>query len=79
VIRSDGTTARLTVYRCRRCAAVFNDDDWKLRCGAPNILLTSGGKAGRKAATATKFESLDDAPELYKLAMEKIMKDRGIK
>lgn len=45
VTRDSGEVAALRVYRCRKCCAVFNDDDWKLRCGAPSPRL------GRKNAT----------------------------
>lgn len=33
--RDDGHVVSLRVFRCRRCCAIFNDDDWKLRCSAP--------------------------------------------
>jgi hypothetical protein len=79
VARGDGSIAHLTVYRCRRCASTFNDDDWKLRCAAPNIALMS--KAGRKPTDIgkpTKFESLDEVPEAMRKMVEEIRKKRGI-
>jgi DNA-directed RNA polymerase subunit RPC12/RpoP len=80
VTRAGGTVAHLTVYRCRRCASTFNDDDWKLRCSAPNVALTT--RAGRKSAdevAPTKFESEEQIPEPMRNALELLKKQRGIK
>lgn len=36
---SDPTTGvqrTLRVFKCRRCSLYFNEDDWKLRCHAPD-------------------------------------------
>lgn len=35
VTRADGSRVTLRVWRCRMCQAIFNEDDWKLRCSAP--------------------------------------------
>ena len=82
VTRPDRSVVQLTVYRCRRCAATFNDDDWKLRCAAPNIALVS--RSGRKAfdldaSKRTKFESEEDIPQEHRGALEALKKLRGLK
>src|SRR5215831_4993637 len=37
VNRGHGVVAHLKAYRCRRCAEIFNDDDWRLNCHAPAL------------------------------------------
>lgn len=39
VTRDSGEVIKLRVYRCRKCSAVFNDDEWRFRCTAPPPLL----------------------------------------
>lgn len=82
VTRQDNTVVHLCVHRCRRCAAVFNDDQWKLHCAAPHIVLTT--RSGRKptdAATSKPlhYESLDEAPDGLRQMVEEIRRKRGIK
>lgn len=79
VTRQDGHIERLTTYRCRRCAARFNDDDWKLRCSAPNVILLNN-KAGRRPSEdkPVHFESIEEVPEHMRNALEIIRKKRGI-
>jgi len=71
VNRADETVAQLAVYRCRRCTALFNDDDWKLKCSAP------GPHAGRP----TKIDmmppiTLDELPPEYAEAVMRLKAKR---
>jgi DNA-directed RNA polymerase subunit RPC12/RpoP len=80
VTRQDQTVEHLTVYKCRRCAATFNDDDWKIRCKAPNIaLMTKAGRKPGETSQPMKFASLDDAPEVMRKLVEDVQRKRGIK
>lgn len=78
VTRDNNVIEHLTVYRCRRCAAVFNDDEWKIRCAAPHVELMS--QRGRKPSepTPAKFESVEEIPQQMLNALEILKKKRGL-
>lgn len=76
VTRSDNSIASLRVYRCRKCACTFNDDDWQLRCTAP---LPAYGKPKAQTTQRVQYGSLDEAPEFARNALAEVMRKRGIK
>jgi hypothetical protein len=75
-MRPDNTIATLRVYRCRKCAATFNDDDWQLRCTAPAPLY--GRPRQAKTTEGLKFASLDEAPEQLADYVKELAKKRGV-
>ena len=69
--RSDGTSVTLRVFRCRKCTAVFNDDDWQLHCNAPAQRL---GRPIDASRTETPTISATDALS----ALDVLQKKYGI-
>lgn len=81
ITRSDMSVQLLRVYRCRKCAGVFNDDD-RTRCVAPAPVY---GAARQPAGTSAKhseqqihYASIDEVPEDMRAALDIIKKKRGL-
>ena len=76
VTREDGHVDTLAVFRCRKCSAVFNDDDWRLRCTAPSPRIGRPPLKPDKTVfyddTVPKFDS-----ETALEALEKLKKMKG--
>jgi len=83
VTRPNGQIAYLTVYRCRKCASTFNDDDWRVRCAAPHQRLGRRPLATppvERQRVNTKLGDLSEAPpNMLQNALTEILKKRGIK
>ncbi len=79
VTRSPGGVVELTVHQCRKCGNKFNDDEWQLRCRAPNVILS---KVGRRAAAPSENVVMNPKVPEYTMnaaerALEELKKKKG--
>jgi hypothetical protein len=81
VTRPNGDNVQLTVYRCRKCSAIYNDDDWRLRCAAPHQRLGRRPAVPRveheQPARGSKIGDLSNAPpDALQEALQRVLKAR---
>lgn len=81
ITRQDGIVAELRVYRCRKCTAVFNDNDWQLGCtappaqyGRPQASPQMRGSRGAADNVADKLTSLVENPTVLEETLAKFRK-----
>jgi len=65
VNRGHGVVAHLKAYRCRRCAEIFNDDDWRLNCHA-----SAYRPRGRPRKLTVKVDTIEERAQLLEYLRE---------
>lgn len=78
VMGENGEVRNRSVFRCRRCNNIFNDDEWRVNCRAPHIRTTRAQHDPSDDQHKPIHTSREDLSANQLDAIRRLRKSRGL-